>query len=46
MALELQQAGWRSARALVGGWQAWVDAGLPVLPREDQAVAERQGGDR
>jgi 3-mercaptopyruvate sulfurtransferase SseA len=33
VAHELQQAGWTQARALVGGWQAWLDAGLPVVPR-------------
>lgn len=33
MAHELQRAGWHRARALVGGWQAWRDAGLPVVPR-------------
>jgi 3-mercaptopyruvate sulfurtransferase SseA len=35
VALELQRAGWPRARALVGGWQAWLDAGLPVVPRVD-----------
>lgn len=37
MALELQQAGWPRARALVGGWQAWRDAGLPLARREQSA---------
>lgn len=38
MAQELQRAGWPRARALVGGWQAWLDAGLPVAPREAEPV--------
>ena len=38
MARELQQAGWPKARALVGGLQAWYDAGLPLEPKE--VVAE------
>jgi 3-mercaptopyruvate sulfurtransferase SseA len=33
VAHELRQAGWRHARALVGGWDAWQQAGLPVEPR-------------
>lgn len=37
MARELQQAGWVRARALTGGWQAWLDAGLPVMPRSDDS---------
>jgi 3-mercaptopyruvate sulfurtransferase SseA len=32
VALALRQAGWTHARALVGGWRAWLDAGLPVTP--------------
>jgi 3-mercaptopyruvate sulfurtransferase SseA len=39
VALELQRAGWPNARALVGGWDAWVRAGLPVAPREEEAEA-------
>ncbi|HUR93700.1 MAG TPA: hypothetical protein VMY76_03895 [Gemmatimonadales bacterium] len=27
---ELRRAGWRKARALVGGWAAWQAEGLPV----------------
>jgi 3-mercaptopyruvate sulfurtransferase SseA len=27
---ELKRAGWTRARALVGGWDAWQAAGLPV----------------
>jgi 3-mercaptopyruvate sulfurtransferase SseA len=30
VAFELRKAGWPKAVALIGGWQAWVDAGLPV----------------
>lgn len=30
MALELRKAGWPKAVALIGGWQAWGEAGLPV----------------
>jgi len=33
VARELQQAGWPKARALVGGWKAWLDAGMPVEPK-------------
>jgi hypothetical protein len=32
---ELQQAGWRNARALAGGWTAWEAGGRPVEPRND-----------
>jgi len=27
---DLRRAGWGNARALVGGWTGWLDAGLPV----------------
>jgi 3-mercaptopyruvate sulfurtransferase SseA len=30
VARELRKAGWPKAVALTGGWQAWIDAGLPV----------------
>jgi len=33
VARELQQAGWPGARALLGGWEAWRAAGLPVEAR-------------
>jgi 3-mercaptopyruvate sulfurtransferase SseA len=33
VAQELRQAGWINARALIGGWNAWQDAGLPVEPK-------------
>jgi rhodanese-related sulfurtransferase len=32
-ALQLKKAGWTKAKALVGGWQAWKDAGLPTEKR-------------
>jgi 3-mercaptopyruvate sulfurtransferase SseA len=35
VARELRKAGWPKARALVGGWRAWQDEGLPVEKRED-----------
>jgi 3-mercaptopyruvate sulfurtransferase SseA len=28
----LQRAGWAKARALVGGWTAWLMSGRPVEP--------------
>lgn len=37
MAHELQRAGWKKAVALKGGWQAWVDAGLPFGPLDEDA---------
>jgi 3-mercaptopyruvate sulfurtransferase SseA len=30
VARELRKAGWKKARALVGGWKAWEKAGLPI----------------
>lgn len=33
VAQDLRQAGWPNARALIGGWDAWQQAGLPVEPR-------------
>lgn len=32
MVLELRRAGWSKARALAGGWKAWLAGGLPVEP--------------
>ncbi|HLM24021.1 MAG TPA: rhodanese-like domain-containing protein [Pyrinomonadaceae bacterium] len=32
MAQELRQAGWTKARALLGGWDGWQNANLPVEP--------------
>lgn len=37
MALALRKAGWTKARALVGGWAAWQEVGLPVEPRPEAA---------
>jgi rhodanese-related sulfurtransferase len=34
VAQDLRQAGWTKARALIGGWDAWLEAGLPVEPRQ------------
>jgi 3-mercaptopyruvate sulfurtransferase SseA len=33
VARELRRAGWPRARALVGGWAAWQQAGLSVEPK-------------
>jgi 3-mercaptopyruvate sulfurtransferase SseA len=33
VARELRKAGWKKARALVGGWNAWNEAGLPVAQK-------------
>ena len=38
MARKLREAGWTKARALVGGWRAWKDAGLPVEPKDAVAA--------
>ena len=35
MTRRLREAGWSKARALVGGWRAWVDAGMPTEPKEE-----------
>ncbi|NJM06846.1 hypothetical protein HC891_12660 [Candidatus Gracilibacteria bacterium] len=42
VAHDLQQAGWTKARALIGGWDGWQQAGMPVESRP--AVAEPVGG--
>jgi 3-mercaptopyruvate sulfurtransferase SseA len=39
VAHELQHVGYHNARALRGGWKAWIDAGLPVEPKVPQAGA-------
>ncbi|HEX6966860.1 MAG TPA: hypothetical protein VF166_13775 [Gemmatimonadaceae bacterium] len=39
MARELRQAGWPKARALVGGWAAWLQAGLPTEPPRERTPA-------
>ncbi|HEV8341907.1 MAG TPA: hypothetical protein VGR30_06000 [Candidatus Binatia bacterium] len=38
MAQELKRAGWSRARALVGGWDVWQAAGLPVEEKADSDV--------
>lgn len=38
VARELQRADWPFARALHGGWNAWLQAGLPVEPRDTVSV--------
>ena len=39
MARELRQAGWKGAVALVGGWAAWRERGLPVEEKPAEAAA-------
>jgi 3-mercaptopyruvate sulfurtransferase SseA len=34
VARQLREGGWPNARALVGGWRAWQEAGLPVEPKD------------
>jgi hypothetical protein len=43
VAQELRQAGWKNARALIGGWKAWQEANLPVEPRavEPEAATKK-----
>jgi 3-mercaptopyruvate sulfurtransferase SseA len=36
---ELRRAGWKKARAVVGGWRAWQEDGLPVEPKEGELAA-------
>jgi 3-mercaptopyruvate sulfurtransferase SseA len=38
VARELKQAGWTKARALIGGWVAWQEAGLPVEPKPEEVA--------
>jgi 3-mercaptopyruvate sulfurtransferase SseA len=38
VARELQKAGWNRARALVGGWEGWQKAGLPVEAKPATAI--------
>ena len=33
MVRDLQRAGWLNARSLLGGWEAWQGAKLPVEPK-------------
>jgi len=37
---ELQRAGWTRARALIGGWEGWQKAGMPVEPRQQDSDAD------
>ncbi len=39
---ELRQAGWPRARALVGGWDAWQEAGLPQESKTAQGGTHRE----
>jgi len=34
VALQLRNAGWTKARALVGGWEAVQASGLPLVAKE------------
>jgi 3-mercaptopyruvate sulfurtransferase SseA len=38
VARKLREGGWPKARALVGGWRAWQEAGLPLEPKEEAAA--------
>jgi 3-mercaptopyruvate sulfurtransferase SseA len=38
VARELQKAGWSKARALIGGWEAWQSAGMPIEAKSAVAV--------
>jgi 3-mercaptopyruvate sulfurtransferase SseA len=47
VARELRRDGWPRARALVGGWVAWREAGLPFEgdpPAEAARLVERPAG--
>jgi 3-mercaptopyruvate sulfurtransferase SseA len=39
VARELRKAGWSNARALLGGWRAWQETGLPVEPKQPEPEA-------
>jgi 3-mercaptopyruvate sulfurtransferase SseA len=41
VAQDLRRSGWKKARALVGGWKAWIDAGLPTEPKQDLALQQK-----
>jgi 3-mercaptopyruvate sulfurtransferase SseA len=43
VALSLKAEGWDKARALVGGWDAWLEAGLPVESRAAEAWKALRG---
>ncbi len=38
VALKLRKAGWPRARALVGGWRAWLDSRLPTEPKAERVA--------
>jgi 3-mercaptopyruvate sulfurtransferase SseA len=44
VAQELRQAGWKKARALAGGWEAWQAAGMPVEPKAGAPEFAAPGG--
>jgi rhodanese-related sulfurtransferase len=33
VARELKERGWKDVRPLLGGFDAWREAGLPVVPK-------------
>jgi len=39
VARELKQKGWPQVRALEGGWEAYLAAGLPVEPKPSAVEA-------
>ena len=39
VARDLKRRGYTRARALVGGWNAWQEAGLPVVPMPSRVRA-------
>ncbi|MEP6572584.1 MAG: rhodanese-like domain-containing protein [Gemmatimonadota bacterium] len=40
MARQLRKAGWPNARALLGGWKAWLAERQPVDAAENASAAE------
>jgi 3-mercaptopyruvate sulfurtransferase SseA len=38
VAQELKRAGWTRARALIGGWEEWQRAGMPVEAKPEVEV--------
>jgi 3-mercaptopyruvate sulfurtransferase SseA len=38
VARELRKAGWKKARALIGGWGGWIAAGLPLESPQPSAT--------
>ena len=41
MARELKRAGWKRARALIGGWNAWQAAAMPIEEKPDLVLSGR-----